>query len=285
MDVLRLADAEQALAEVSDSLRLAGAEGELAFGILRRLINEPDAYGDEVTILIGMRSGSPVALVTMTGPHPALIVGFADVAGVGFDDLVRAMLETGRRPLGVNGARRWSEPFAQAWHDLAEATPEVYRDMHAFELRTVRPPQLPAGGFRSAAANEADVLANWFVAFGADIREPITPDDAAPRVELLLAGGDLAVWEADGRAVSMAAVSRRTPWSSSIGFVYTPPELRGRGYASAVTAALSQRELDAGQRWCSLFTDQANATSNHIYADIGYEPKSEFRHFTLTWLP
>jgi hypothetical protein len=60
MDVLRLADAEQALAEVSDSLRLAGAEGELAFGILRRLINEPNAYGDEVTILVGMRSGSPV---------------------------------------------------------------------------------------------------------------------------------------------------------------------------------------------------------------------------------
>jgi uncharacterized protein len=102
-------------------------------------------------------------------------------------------------------------------------------------------------------------------------------------VALLISGGDLAVWELDGEAVSMAAVSRRTPWSSSIGFVYTPPELRGRGYASAVTAALSQRELDVGQGWCSLFTDQANATSNHIYADIGYEPKSEFRHFTLGW--
>ena len=100
---------------------------------------------------------------------------------------------------------------------------------------------------------------------------------------LLISGGDLAVWELDGEAVSMAAVSRRTPWSSSIGFVYTPPELRGRGYASAVTAGLSQRELDAGQGWCSLFTDQANATSNHIYADIGYEPRSEFRHFTLGW--
>jgi predicted GNAT family acetyltransferase len=283
MDVRHLADAEQALAEVSEPLRFAGAEGELSFGILRRLIGEPDAYGDEVTILIGMRSGIPAALVTMTGPHPALIVGFADVADVGFADLVGAMLETGRRPLGVNGARRWSEPFVQAWHDLAAATPEVYRDMHAFELRTVRPPRPPAGRFRAAAANEAGALARWFVAFGGDIRERITPDEAARRVELLIEGGGLAVWEADSRAVSVAAVSRRTPWSSSIGFVYTPPELRGRGYASAVTAALSQRELDSGQGWCSLFTDQANATSNHIYADIGYEPKSEFRHFTLGW--
>lgn len=282
MDVRHLADADQALAEVGEPLRFAGAEGELSFGILRRLIGEPDAYGDEVTILIGMRSGGPAALVTMTGPHPALIVGFADVGDVGFSDLVGAMVETGRRPLGVNGARRWSEPFVQAWHDRAGAASEVYRDMHAFELRTVRPPRLPAGRFRAATPDEAGGLARWFVAFG-DIRELITLEDAARRAAVLISGGDLAVWELDGEAVSMAAVSRRTPWSSSIGFVYTPPELRGRGYASAVTAALSQRELAAGQGWCSLFTDQANATSNHIYADIGYEPKSEFRHFTLTW--
>jgi hypothetical protein len=283
MDVRHLADAEQALAEVSEPLRRAGAEGELSFGILRRLIGEPDAFGAEVTILIGLRSGSPAALVTMTGPHPALIVGFADAAEVGFGELVGAMLDAGRRPLGVNGARRWSEPFVEAWHDLAGATPAVYRDMHAFELRTVRPPRPPAGWFRSAGAGETGVIADWFVAFGADIREQITADAAARRVALLISDGDLAVWEAGGRPVSMAAVSRRTPWSSSVGYVYTPPELRGRGYASAVTAALSQRELDAGQAWCSLFTDQANATSNHIYADIGYEPKSEFRHFTLSW--
>ena len=67
----------------------------------------------------------------------------------------------------------------------------------------------------------------------------------------------------------MAAVVRRTPWSSSVAFVYTPPALRGHGFASAVVAELSQRELDAGQSWCSLFTDAANPTSNHIYTEIG----------------
>src|SRR5712671_5031680 len=104
MEVLRLADAEHALAEVGDSLGASGAEGELSFGILRRLASEPDAWGDEVVILVGMRSGSPAALVTMTGAHPALIVGFTDGDGVGFGDLVIAMLEAGRRPEGVNGA-------------------------------------------------------------------------------------------------------------------------------------------------------------------------------------
>jgi hypothetical protein len=35
---------------------------------------------------------------------------------------------------------------------------------------------------------------------------------------------------------------------------------------------VSQAELDAGRRFCFLFTDLANPTSNHVYMDIGYEP-------------
>jgi len=54
--------------------------------------------------------------------------------------------------------------------------------------------------------------------------------------------------------------------------VYTPPEFRGRGYASALVAALSQAMLDAGYHFCTLFTDLANPTSNHIYQAIGYQP-------------
>ena len=37
-------------------------------------------------------------------------------------------------------------------------------------------------------------------------------------------------------------------------------------------AALSQRMLDAGRRFCFLYTDLSNPTSNAIYQHIGYEP-------------
>jgi len=53
--------------------------------------------------------------------------------------------------------------------------------------------------------------------------------------------------------------------------VYTPPAYRRRGYASACGAALSQLILDAGRRFCFLYTDLANPTSNQIYQQIGYE--------------
>jgi hypothetical protein len=54
--------------------------------------------------------------------------------------------------------------------------------------------------------------------------------------------------------------------------VYTPPEHRRRGYASALTAALTERLLAGGRRFCFLFTDLANPTSNAIYQRIGYRP-------------
>ncbi len=36
-------------------------------------------------------------------------------------------------------------------------------------------------------------------------------------------------------------------------------------------ATASQLQLDAGRRFCFLFTDLANPTANHIYQAIGYE--------------
>jgi hypothetical protein len=55
-----------------------------------------------------------------------------------------------------------------------------------------------------------------------------------------------------------------------VGPVYTPPEFRGHGYASAATAAASQQALDAGASEVLLFTDLANPVSNSIYQRIGY---------------
>jgi hypothetical protein len=281
MEVTEHADAGAALDDVSDALRAAGAEGELSYGILVRLTGEPDAWGSEVTMLVGSDDGGPSALVTMTGHLPALIVGFGDPARLDYDRLAEAMEATGRRPGGVNGAIRWSDPFAAVWAARGAQT-AVRRELRAFELTRVIEPPAPPGRFREAGEADIAQVAAWVVAMGDDIDEPIGDDEAGHVARRVVGGHDLALWEHDGRPVSMAAITRRTPWSSCVALVYTPPDQRRRGYASAVVAALSQRELDAGREWCSLFTDLANPTSNHIYAELGYEPRCDFRHHELT---
>ncbi len=94
-------------------------------------------------------------------------------------------------------------------------------------------------------------------------------------------GRTMYLWENRDRVVSMAGASGETPNGIRIGPVYTPPELRGRGYASALTAAVSQHQLDSGRRFCFLFTDLANPTSNKIYRAIGYEPVTDVDQYAF----
>jgi len=67
--------------------------------------------------------------------------------------------------------------------------------------------------------------------------------------------------------------------------VYTPPELRGRGYASALVAELSQRMLDSGMSFCVLYTDLGNSTSNAIYQRIGYNAICDVRDIDIVSAP
>ncbi len=75
--------------------------------------------------------------------------------------------------------------------------------------------------------------------------------------------------------VASPAVGGETPNGIRIGPVYTPPADRGQGYASALVAAVSQAQLDAGRRFCFLYADLANPTSNKIYQAIGYRPVTD----------
>jgi predicted GNAT family acetyltransferase len=79
----------------------------------------------------------------------------------------------------------------------------------------------------------------------------------------------------------MAGYTGSTPNGIRVTAVYTPPERRNRGYASACVAALSQMRLEGGRRFCFLFTDLANPTPNRIYQQIGYRAVCDMDEFTF----
>jgi predicted GNAT family acetyltransferase len=91
-----------------------------------------------------------------------------------------------------------------------------------------------------------------------------------------IAAGDIFKWMHQGQMVSVAGIVRKTANAGIIGLVYTPTEYRCKGYATSIVSMLSLHILQNGFKYCGLFTDKANATSNHIYKKIGYEPILEF---------
>jgi predicted GNAT family acetyltransferase len=130
---------------------------------------------------------------------------------------------------------------------------------------------------RPATDGESELMEAWLVGFHHDaLREE--PD--LERIQKLVQSYNsaepqlrgLRIWDVDGQPVSMVAYSGPTPNGIRIGSVYTPPEQRKQGYASALTAEVSQYLLDQGHKFVFLFTDLLNPTSNHIYQEIGYKP-------------
>lgn len=148
--------------------------------------------------------------------------------------------------------------------------------MRVFEARSVVWPRTPSGTFRVATGADLPTLAQWADAFFNEVGL-LNPGDAAREQ---IDEGRLYVWE-DGRPVSMAAWAGRTGRTVRINAVYTPPELRGRGFASACVASLTQSLLDEGLTSCCLYTDLANPTSNRIYKAMGYRPVCDAAEYRL----
>jgi predicted GNAT family acetyltransferase len=132
-------------------------------------------------------------------------------------------------------------------------------------------PPVP-GTMRLAEISEVDLMADWVAAFCRDCNLPRPKDGERGREMERIGRKEKFVWDVDGQPVSTACIQGPTPNGIRISVVYTPPEFRGRGYASACVAVLSQHMLDSGKRFCFLYTDLANPTSNKIYKAIGYEP-------------
>ena len=149
-----------------------------------------------------------------------------------------------------------------------------------YALDRVEPLPAAAGTARVAeTAEDRELALRWWIAFGAEVLHEGGPGHERAEVmvdhRLSSPTGGILLWADEGEPVSLAAWGGPTPNGIRVGPVYTPPELRGRGYATAVTAELSRRLLDGtlfegGRRFCFLYTDLANPTSNAIYERIGY---------------
>jgi uncharacterized protein len=114
-------------------------------------------------------------------------------------------------------------------------------------------------------------------AFVAEVDQPDV--DVETLVERRIANGNLWIWDNKG-PVSMASLSVPAAGVARVSLVYTPPELRGQGYAYACVAALTRHALARGLR-CALFADLKNPTSNGIYRRIGYRRVAEMLTFEL----
>ena len=213
-----------------------------------------------------------VAAALRTPPHNLILslVDDPDALPLIAEDVAAATPELP----GVVGPQAATGRFAAEWLERTGRGSRLKMAERIFRLTRVIGPRPVAGSLRRATADDRALVVERLRAF---VLEAMGPDEDVSTVASIAdnwlggAGRWLYLWD-DGGPVSMAGASGETPSGIRIGAVYTPPELRGRGYASNCVAAVSQAQLDRGRRFCFLYTDLANPTSNKIYQAIGYEP-------------
>ncbi len=147
------------------------------------------------------------------------------------------------------------------------------------QLITVNPLHIAAGQWEYADMAEIDLLADWLIAFQTDIHDAhtSTKEEAVLYMKKKVAEKAICKWLVAGEMVSIAGIVRKTPHIAMVGLVYTSPNMRGKGYATSIVQALSEKMLQQGFVYCGLFTEMENAVSNYIYQKIGYVAGAEFR--------
>ena len=248
------------------------AVNNLIIGLTHILFEDMYRYGDEPPYFgtVENDNGNMVAAAICTPPYNFLLSHIEDKAAINIL-AENAYIEFGEVN-GVSGPDEHAEIFCKRWTELTEHPHHLGRRQRIYELTEVIPVENVAGHQRWVAAEDHDTVLEWFKAFSEEILENTTDERLASSVEQRIKHQSLMMWGVDGETVSMAGYTGPTPNGIRINAVYTPPEHRRKGYASAVVAALSQHLLDNGHKFCFLYTDLQNPTSNHIYQDIGYKP-------------
>jgi predicted GNAT family acetyltransferase len=255
------------------------ARHNLVLGITSFVRDHPGVY-PELQGWVVRRGDEVVGAALRTPPYNLVL---ARPRG---DDALTALAETIEDALpGVVGAVPEVDAFATRWKDRRGTGTTTRFDQRIYVLDRLIPPPPVEGAARLAGPRDRALVLDWTTAFTEEaLHGGDDPERIARSVDARLGAGDaggIVLWEVAGRPVSLAGFGGDTPNGLRIGPVYTPAGRRGRGYGSAVTAAASRLAFDRGKRFCFLYTDLANPTSNAVYLRLGYRPVCDSREIAF----
>ncbi|SRR6266545_6147634 len=260
------------LAKAQTFLERREALNNLALGISMRAAEAPAPPPQPIYFAtVEERSDIAVAAV-MSLPHALVLSSERADVGPALELLGRDLRAGGWSVPGVLGAPPLAGAFAQYWSAATGEPYHVFMNQRIYMLTQVQHPAYPPGEFVLATQQHVELIARWIMAFDAEALTAGAWDEALMTAHRKVRDQDMYLWVVDGQPVTMAGRARPTARGICINAVYTPPELRRKGYASACVAALSQRLLEQGWQFCMLYTDLSNPTSNSIYQKIGYQP-------------
>lgn len=173
---------------------------------------------------------------------------------------------------GVAGPEPAASAFASAWTALRGGSWAVRARQRLLAHRAIVPTdQPPSGELRLASSADALLAQQWGQSFA---HETGLPGLDGALIARLIPARLLYFWD-DGTPRCMLGVLRETRDAAAIGVLYTPPEFRDRGYATASVAAFSRRLLERGMSQSYFCLDPSNPAADSICWRLGYATVQE----------
>lgn len=268
MKVVRHKSAAEFLDQAGAWLERAEAENNLILGIAAYFKSYSGQLKVEPYFLTVENNGTIVGAGEMTPPHRLLLTSMTDSAVITLADF---MLSEAVAVPGVLGPKTESKRFAEYWTSRTGQFRRPKMSERIYACESIEPLKYAPGRLRPATNDDHALLSQWCIQFCLDARIEDETIYFTARLPSKITDGSLFIWE-NNEAVAMAGIERGTAHGVAISWVFTPSHLRRRGYATSCVAAITQRMLDSGKKFCCLYTDLANPTSNSIYQMIGYQP-------------
>lgn len=258
----------------------------LVLGVVRNLARQISPRRRHQPVMAAVALAGKIVIAAVMPTHHKLLLAGPPNETESVDELIRSLFRERINVPSVLGPSELASSFAHLWASAVnlEHVYGIRQRLYQCTQATL-PASMPDGRLIFAPPEDRELLSRWVLAF----YQEALPDEAGDLtaaqiiIDRIMGNNDLYIWQADSngqtQAVSMAARARPTIHGIAINLVYTPPEHRRKGYASACVAHLTKLLLSSGWNFCSLFTDRDNSTSNHIYQDIGYTPVTDFDEF------
>jgi uncharacterized protein len=162
-------------------------------------------------------------------------------------------------------------------------------DLYSLSLNALSVPEaLQTGAVtgRWVAARDLECLTQWRVSYEIEASggedTPQLWEKCRASAERAVAGHDTWILEAEGQPVATSAFNTRTKEAVQVGGVWTPPELRCRGYARCIVAQslLDARDEIIAAGVCEpqaiLFTGADNIPAQRAYEALGFQRVGDY---------
>ncbi|MBN2084180.1 MAG: GNAT family N-acetyltransferase [Anaerolineales bacterium] len=272
--------AQEFLQAAQADLEAREAANGLILGVCGQLVEHPERFQMPVCLKTLEENGTLLLAATMTPPHSLLLTGNPGRMEECAAELAAVLIREGWKVPGVFGPVELARTVMEQLAASVKKPFRLHQNLRMYELTRVEFPAPDGGRLRKAEQADLERLTPWWYAARLEMMGRADPEECKKSAAYKLADGDVFIWDT-GEPVSMASKTRPTKRGISIGMVYTPPELRRRGFATACVGELSRMLLRDGRAYCTLYADLANPISNSIYRKIGYRPIGDYEEYVF----